>query len=349
MEYFKPIADSDQSSARSSGCCSSGGKSPDLRIPLSRNTLLNGFLFTKLIGRGSFSLVYAAVEMSTGADVVIKEYYPKHYGTRRSNSEVSPLKGKKQIAFNEGFKQFFNEAMALKRIRHPNLLSTHQFFNANNTAYLVSLNQSGRDLRWFLSSFRESLDEASLYKIFLPILSALSFLHRSNLLHLDLKPANILLQPNGESLLLDLGAAQRIDSPGKRHRKPIVTHGFAPPEQYERNGEMGAWTDIYAVGASLYCCLARRRPVKSKGSGVVSGLDVDKYGTFYQSSLIKAINRSLSSATGDRYQTIDEFAAALLEDTEWATLLEYEASVMAYDRFSIEEMNLQNDPIRSAA
>ena len=247
MEHDTSIAESGQISTRSSGSSGTGGKRPDLRKPLARNAFLNGFHFEHLIGRGSFSLVYSAVEMSTGKRVVIKEYYPKHYGKRRRNGEVIARKGKRQVAFHEGFKQFFNEAMALKRISHPNLLNTYNFFNANNTAYMVSLNQSGRDLRWFMTSFREPMDQALIYKIYLPIFSALSFLHRSNLLHLDMKPANILLQPNGETQLLDLGAAQRIDSTGKRHRKPIVTHAYPPPQQYRKNARQAPRTDDNAL------------------------------------------------------------------------------------------------------
>ena len=349
MESYNPTSESGQMSARSSGSSGTGGKRPDLRKPLAKNTYLGGFHFEHLIGRGSFSLVYSAVEKSTGERVVIKEYYPKHYGKRRRNGAVVARKGKRQIAFNEGFKQFFNEAMALKRICHPNLLNTYNFFNANNTAYMVSLNQSGRDLRWFLSSFREPLDQALMYKIYLPIFSALSFLHRSNLLHLDMKPANILLQPNGESMLLDLGAAQRIDRPGSRHRKPIVTHGYAPPEQYQKNGRLGPWTDIYALGASMYCTITRRSPAKSKDSEQPPELDIDHYSSLYPPAMLKAINRSLVYDVDARYSTIDAFAASLLEDSDWATLLEYEASEMAYDRFAAERPEAQSEPLRSAA
>lgn len=322
---------------------------PDPRVPLTENTVIDGYRIGKVVGRGSFSLVYAAVEVSSKLNVVIKEYFPKHFSERIDTGEIIPFDGKKLLTFSEGFKQFYSEALALKKITHPNVLNTHNLFRANRTAYLVSLNQDGRDLKWFLTSFQEPLNQDLVYKVFLPVLSALNFLHSAQLLHLDIKPANILLQPNSESLLLDFGAAQTMSSSKRINQMQTLTHGFAPPEQYDKNRALGPWTDIYAVAATLYYSIACKPPAKSKDSKVASKLDVDTLSNNYHRSLLETINRSLSHNASDRYSRIDEFAAALLDGSKWSSLLEYEINVMGYDRTAPSIKHSQEELLRSVA
>ena len=309
------------------------GPRPDPRVPLAENTEFEDYIFERVIGRGSFSLVYRAVEKSTGNEVVIKEYFPKYYSIRKEDNTIVPMDGRKLFTFSEGFKQFFNEAMALNKISHPHVLKTHNMFRANKTAYLVSLNIGGRDLKWFLGTVKEPMNEALVLKVFMPILSALNFLHGAQLLHLDIKPANILLQPNSESLLLDFGAAQSMNSSKRINNMQTLTHGFAPPEQYDKKKLLGPWTDIYAVAATLYYGIACKPPAKSKDNETESKLDLEKYRGKYESHLLQAVNRCLTYDPESRFDSVDSFAAALLEGSRWSTLHEYEMDVMKYDRF----------------
>lgn len=112
----------------------SGSGKPDLRIPLAENTILCSYRIGKFIGRGSFSLVYKAVELSSMSNVVIKEYFPKYYAERKENGEIVSIGGKNALAFNEGLNQFHNEALALKHLKHPDVLNASGFFRANETA-----------------------------------------------------------------------------------------------------------------------------------------------------------------------------------------------------------------------
>ncbi len=322
---------------------------PDPRVPLAGNTDLEGYKFERVIGKGSFSLVYRAAEMSSGDEVVIKEYFPKHFSIRKKDNTIVPLDGKKLFTFSEGFKQFFNEAMALNKISHPNVLKTNNMFRANKTAYLVSLNIGGRDLKWFLSTVKEPMNQALVFKVFMPILSALNFLHGAQLLHLDIKPANILLQPNSESLLLDFGAAQRMNSSKRINNMQTLTHGFAPPEQYDKHKSLGPWTDIYAVAATLYYSIACKPPAKSKDNDAESKLDLEKFSGAYQPHLIQAVNRCLTYDPSTRFDNVDEFAAALLDGSKWKTLRDYEMNVMKYDRFLESTRDSQRDLSQAVA
>ncbi len=309
-------------------------KKHDHRQALSKNIVLDGYRISRLIGRGSFSLVYGAIELRTGRKVVVKEYFPKYYAKRNKSNKIIPISTKKELVFREGLKQFFSEARMLKKIQHPNVLSTHSFFKANNSAYLVSLNLEGRDLKWFQNSLDNALTQDAILKVFLPVLSALSFLHRAKMLHLDIKPANVLLQPNGQSLLLDFGASQPMDSSKRISKFQTLTHGFAPPEQYIKHRKLGPWTDIYAVAASLFYCISHKLPPKSdKCHQTPAKLDFKQNVTCYHPSFIHAINSSLSFEETERFDTVDSFVAALLIGTKWLTLIEYEKEVLGYDRF----------------
>lgn len=321
----------------------------DPRAPLPGNTDLEGYNFERVIGRGSFSLVYRAIEKSTGNEVVIKEYFPKHFSIRKEDHTIVPLDGKKLFTFSEGFKQFFNEAMALNKISHPHVLKTNNMFRANKTAYLVSLNIGGRDLKWFLSTVKAPMNEALILKVFMPILSALNFLHGAQLLHLDIKPANILLQPNSESLLLDFGAAQRMNSSKRINNMQTLTHGFAPPEQYDKHKSLGPWTDIYAVAATLYYGIACKPPAKSKDNETESRLDLGQYKDRYEPHLLQAVNRCLTYDPDTRFDNVDEFAAALLNGSKWKSLRDYEMQVMRYDRFMEAARESQRDLSQAVA
>ncbi|MFT6157006.1 MAG: serine/threonine protein kinase, partial [Neolewinella sp.] len=140
-----------------------------LRTPLPVGTMVDRYKMGKLIGMGSFSLVYQALDTESKEYVVIKEYYPKYYSKRVDDKvTILPFEGRKLITYNEGFKQFFSEALALHKINHPNVLKAHNMFRANRTAYMVSDNETGRDLKWFLNTTDEALKKDLLYKIFLP-------------------------------------------------------------------------------------------------------------------------------------------------------------------------------------
>lgn len=311
-------------------------KNTDTRISLAEGSELEGYKIGPVVGRGSFSLVYCAYDAHREKEIIIKEYFPKHIAVRREDGKIRIRKEKYAFAYTEGLKLFFHEALTLHKVTHPCVLQGDNIFRANKTAYLVANDQKGRDLQWFLRSVKEPMDLAFLYKVFMPVLSALACLHRINLLHLDIKPANILLQPNGESLLIDFGAAQNLSNRRRISKLQTLTHGFAPPEQYNKYKMLGPWTDIYAVGATMYYSIVCRLPKRSKQDGKVQKLSMAKYEKNYTATLIKAINKALSPKPEHRYDEIDAFAKQILDGSKWKSLQEYELDVMAYDRTKIK-------------
>jgi len=135
------------------------------------------------------------------------------------------------------------------------------FFRANETVYMVMQYVRGRTLQFHLQKNPAELTENFVRHIFVHLLNGLREVHANKLLHLDIKPANVYIAMDGRPVLLDFGAARITLSAEPAKLKPMYTAGFAAPEQYQLDtGELGPWTDIYAIGASLYTCITGTPP-----------------------------------------------------------------------------------------
>jgi len=236
-------------------------KRPEIRA-LPRGYTLHGYRFDKPIGGGGFSQVYLATSLRRGETVVIKEYLPSLQAKRLEDERVEPASQQTDSLYRQGIVRFFEEAGALTKIDHPNIVKVIDIFRANNTVYMVMPFVEGHDLRWYIKKKSGGLSERFLRTVFPPLLLGLKELHDRNMLHLDIKPANILLRPGGHPLLLDFGAVR----PAVLQRKPqgphTLTMGFAPIEQHQ-GGHLGPWSDLYAIGASMWACISGRPPPPS--------------------------------------------------------------------------------------
>jgi len=179
------------------------------------------------------------------------------------------------------------------------------FFRANNTVYMVMRYEHGRDLRWYIKRKSGRLSENVLRAIFPPLLLGLRDVHQNNLLHLDIKPANIFLRPGGNPLLLDFGAA-RIAVVGNRPVGPYtLTLGFAPIEQHLA-GHVGPWTDAYAIGASMWSCISGRPPPPATERRIKDTYKpaVRQFARHYSPQLLEAIDWCLQFHQLDRPQSV---------------------------------------------
>ncbi len=226
---------------------------------LQKGQLLNGYRIDKTIGGGGFSLVYIATHIDDNEQVVIKEYLPSNQARRSEDGQVEPLSVEMASPYRQGIKRFFDEASALAKVNHANIVRVENLFRANNTVYMVMRHEHGKDLRWYIKSKSGNLSEKFIRTIFPKLLLGLRELHNNHLLHLDIKPANIFLRPGGKPLLLDFGAAQ-VASVGNKPIGPFtLTLGYAPIEQH-LSGHLGPWTDLYALGASMLACITGKAP-----------------------------------------------------------------------------------------
>jgi len=220
---------------------------------------LEEYLIDRQLSLGGFSIVYLATDPA-GRQVAIKEYLPNSLALR-TDGQVKPTISAEHLgAFRYGMKCFFEEGRALARLSHPNVIRVLNFFRANETVYMVMEYEHGRTLQEFIQKHQGHISERFIRGVFTRMLNGLREVHSHKLLHLDLKPSNIYLRADNTPVLIDFGAARQTLMTDQPMLKPMYTPGFASPEHYGSRKDLGPWSDIYSVGASMYACLAGTAP-----------------------------------------------------------------------------------------
>jgi serine/threonine protein kinase len=229
--------------------------------PLPSGYVLNGYRIEKPLSSGGFSIVYLARD-DKDIPYAIKEYLPSTLPLRTEGVEVKVAEGDANLSiFRHGLKCFFEEGRALAMISHPNVVRVENFFRANETCYMVMQYVRGRTLQFHIQRNRHEFTEVFIRRIFSHLMNGLREVHARKLLHLDIKPANIFVAMEGRPVLLDFGAARITLSEEAMKLKPMYTAGFAAPEHYRfKPEELGPWSDIYSVGATIYTCIAGTPP-----------------------------------------------------------------------------------------
>ena len=292
------------------------------RTPLKAGIHINNLLIEGVLGGGGFSIVYSCYDTDSGENIVLKEYFPVQSCSRNKDNQIHPISIEKKPAFDIGMHQFFDEALALAKIKHPNIINVLDVFRHNNTAYMTSKMQAGRDLRWFIKRCAGDLDQAFLEKTILPIMSGLELLHRNNILHLDIKPANIFLRVHSGPLLLDFGAAKALLKESRFDSFQTLTPGFAPPEQHRKN-ELRPASDIYSLGATIYACITGRAPPTSL-KREEKELKLHSAEKHISPNVIEAMKWALDLDIDKRPQSVSEFGDRLLEGGIWKSFDDYQ-------------------------
>lgn len=285
---------------------------------------LNGFRIERELGHGGFGITYLAEDIQLKRWVAIKEYLPREFAKRDDASHaVHPLNETYADDFDWGLDRFRLEAETLVSFRHPNIVAVYQYFLAHGTAYLVMEYQDGKTLAELLAG-GATLEEDEILEFVYPLLAGLEEVHRAGFMHRDIKPENIFIRKDGKPVLIDFGAARQETSRHSKALTSIVSAGYAPYEQYGNEDSpsaaaQGPWTDIYALGATLYRCVTGNRPEIATGrlGAIAQGKPdpnrpaVDAAKGKYSNTLLVAIDTALQVLEGNRPQSVQEFRAML--------------------------------------
>ena len=220
---------------------------------------LHEYRIDGVLGQGGFGIAYKATDVNLNAKVVIKEYLPEDFAYRTTDSSVCARDDHDQDFYQTGLDSFLVEARTLATFRHPNIVRVARFFEANRTAYMVLEYERGQSLKSWRKK-HEHIPEAELVTLLAPLFNGLAVVHASGYLHRDIKPDNIYVRDeDGSLVLLDFGAARQTAV--ERHDLgTVVTPGYGPIEQYAGGGRQGPWTDIYAMGATLFWLVTGKKP-----------------------------------------------------------------------------------------
>jgi serine/threonine protein kinase len=271
---------------------------------------LGNYRIVKNISSGGFSIVNQAQD-ETGNSVAIKEYMPAALAQRKIG-EYSPYVAPEHLnTYRIGLKCFFEEGRALASIYHPNIVRVVNFFRANDTVYMVMNYESGRSLQEHVLRNRSKdqkdvLSERFIRRVFAQVMNGLREVHSNRLLHLDVKPANIYLRMDGTPILLDFGAARQTLQRDISKTYPMYTPGFAAPELYKRDAELGPWTDVYSIGSCIYACMSGMPPQEAdqrlKDDRIPQLLR--SFRGLYSTQLISMVERCLRLNSLERPQTV---------------------------------------------
>jgi serine/threonine protein kinase len=227
--------------------------------PLPTGYQLQNYRIASVLSCGGFSIVYLAYD-ENDQPVAIKEYLPSQLALRKEGDALPSISDENLATFRYGMKCFFEEGRSLARLSHPNVVRVLNFFRANETVYMVMRYERGRTLQEHIQARRGSIKENFIRHVFALLLNGLREVHSNKLLHLDIKPANIYIRNDGSPVLIDFGAARQTLAEEGLRLNPMYTPGFAPPEQYRNRELLGPWSDCYAIGASMFACLAGVAP-----------------------------------------------------------------------------------------
>jgi serine/threonine protein kinase len=293
--------------------------SVDNLIPLAVGTQLQEFVVERVIGIGGFGIVYQAHDSLLRRTVAIKEYMPTSMASRGDGATVSLRSSSHSQDFETGKEGFIDEARMLAQFKHPALIEVFRFWEQNSTAYMATPFYEGRTLKQRLRDTPGIPEQAVLKKILLPVLDALEHMHLSQVYHRDISPDNIMVLSDGRPILLDLGAARRLETENAQALTVLVKPGYAPIEQYAGDAavQQGPWTDIYGWGASAYFALTGKPPPPS-ASRIMSDSIIklaDSTIAGYSIDFLAAIDAALAVRPDDRPQNITALKSLFLVET----------------------------------
>lgn len=281
---------------------------------LQTGTIIDHYVIERELAHGGFSSVYLARQIEDQVQVAIKEYLPRKFAHRTWNNVVVANSEEAAAFFKRGRVLFFEEAKVLSTLKHPNIVEVIGFFKANSTVYMVMTYDYGITLDKVLKNKMPPISEEFLMTLFNTLLSGLRHIHSQHYLHLDIKPSNILVRPGYEALLLDFGAIQSYPKSNLNKQSKVLTKGFSPIEQHDLSAQLGPWTDIYAVGASMRNCLELKTPMSAQDRAKQDTLipAVKAFKRMLPEHILKAIDWAMAIQPENRPKTVAELVWAFV-------------------------------------
>ena len=283
-------------------------------------TILAGkYQVGRVLGQGGFGITYLGWDLNLDIRVCIKEFFPAS-AVNRDHSRTSAVTCNTthlEAGYASSRERFLREAKSMAKFRDvPQIVSIFDFFQANNTAYMVMQYIEGIDLAKYVRKRggRIAMDET--LRILKPVMEALSLVHKAGLIHRDIAPDNIMLHPRDGAKLMDFGAVRQVDNPDAdgeltRSTEAILKNGFAPMEQYQSRGSLGPWTDVYALSATIYYCVTGRIPTEAL-TRMIEEMPLDWSGAEgITQRQIEVLEQGMAIRAKNRIQSVEELMAAL--------------------------------------
>ncbi|TWS94705.1 tetratricopeptide repeat protein [Reyranella sp. CPCC 100927] len=289
--------------------------------PLAPDTAVGKYRIVAVLGQGAFGITYQAHDTQLDRAVAIKEYMPMYFAARQNDHSVLPRSTRVAEDFRWGRERFLAEARTLARLEKAvGVVNVYDFLEVNGTAYMVMELVAGDTLEMRLRRERQ-LPQPVIERLLYPLLDGLERVHEAGFLHRDIKPANILIDRTGHPTLIDFGAARVALHGRTQAMTAIYTPGYAAFEQFT-SAHQGPWTDIYALGATLYHCATGRLPPAASDRMIDDALVPATQAAKGQLApgLLAAIDWALKLKAADRPQTIGQWRRILSGESSGPTV-----------------------------
>lgn len=286
--------------------CPACGVGAAADFPLPMGTELQGGKFTvgKVLGRGGFGITYKGAHKRLQRPVAIKELFPEF--ATRSGTRVTVATGRTE-GFRREQESVVQEARIIANLNSRNIVDVHDVFHENGTVYIVMEYLEGPTLEQEIERLGQ-LPAGGVVRVTDEVCDALDTMHRTNLLHRDVKPANILLARDGRAVLIDFGSAREFESSKTQTHTRLVTLNYAAPEQFSQTARFGPYTDLFCLGATL-CHALTGAPPTSAMDRLQAGDQTVTLPLAVPDGLRQAVQGALNCRVEDRPQSVKEFRA----------------------------------------
>lgn len=283
---------------------------------LQPGTILRGkYLIGKVLGQGGFGITYLGWDLALNKKVAVKEFFPASHVSRDTGVSTALqwyTTEAAQAVRKIGPEMFLKEARKMSHVASfPQVVHVLDLFQDNNTAYIIMNYIQGVHLAQRIQTAGPMSWQTAL-QLLLPVIDVMQQVHDAGLIHRDISPDNLMLQPDNSVKILDLGAAKDLKLNSGVSSMQVAKGGFSPLELYVMRGNSGSWTDVYSIAATMYYAITGTTPPSA-----VERMDKDTLRwdlpqlRKVPASVIHVLQKGMALQVQDRYQSMGDFAAAL--------------------------------------
>lgn len=292
----------------------------DIRMKINeKRALLPGtilkerYVLKKVSGKGSFGITYIGWDLLLESRVAIKEFFPINRVNRNAEKGEVNVYVFREEDYEESLHRYLEEGKRLSKLNQiEGIVSIRDFFYANHTAYIIMEYIEGISLKEYIGK-NGPLEGNVVIDMIAPILDALEKVHANGIIHRDISPDNIMVTEENKLVLVDFGSARQVDVMDDRSLTVMIKRGYSSPEQYRSRGEQGAWSDVYAICATMYFMLTGKAPDEAidriLDDELMSLVDIKE--VLLPKKIKKAIMKGISLRYDERYQKISDLKEAL--------------------------------------